>query len=80
MFDTVTLLSLNAEWLLTANLLLSCLLLLWVLRYRQLYRSFKKEADQHSTSLDELNEGFYRASIDGKITNVNSAFAEIARF
>ena len=80
MFDTVTLLSLNAEWLLTANLLLSCLLLLWVLRYRQLYRSFKKEADQHSTSLDELNEGFYRASIDGKITNVNSAFAEMLGF
>ena len=43
MFDTVTLLSLNAEWLLTANLLLSCLLLLWVLRYRQLYRIFKKK-------------------------------------
>ncbi len=50
------------------------------LRYRQLYRSFKKEADQHSTSLDELNEGFYRASIDGKITNVNSAFAEMLGF
>ena len=80
MFDTVTLLSLNAEWLLTANLLLSSLLLLWVLRYRQLYRSFKKEADQHSNSLDELNEGFYRASIEGEITNVNSAFVEMLGF
>jgi len=80
MYDIVTLLSINSDWLITANLLLSTLLLLWVLRYRTLYRAFRKEAEQHGNSLDELNEGFYRASIDGKLINANTALVRMIGF
>ncbi|MCF6321287.1 MAG: EAL domain-containing protein [Rhizobiaceae bacterium] len=80
MYEIVTLLSINSDWLITANLLLSTLLLMWVLRYRTLYRVFRKEAEQHSNSIDELNEGFYRASIDGKLTNANTALVNMIGF
>ncbi len=69
--------SIDRDWLLTANLLLSVLLLLWVLRYRVLYRNSKEEADQYSKSLEELNDGFYRAEINGKLVYANPAMATL---
>ena len=77
MYQIITMLSINQEWLLTANLLLSVLLLLWVLRYRILYRNTKQEAEQHYNSLDELNEGFYRAKIHGNLTYANRAMVKL---
>ncbi|MCP4070565.1 MAG: diguanylate cyclase [Hyphomicrobiales bacterium] len=77
MYNIVTMLSIDRDWLLTTNLLLSVLLLLWVLRYRVLYRNSKEEADQYSKSLEELNEGFYRAEINGKLVYANPAMAKL---
>ena len=77
MYELVTILSINQDWLLTANLLLSVLLLLWVLRYRVLYRISKREAQQHRNSLEELNEGFYRSTIDGNLTYANNAMVKL---
>lgn len=80
MFDIVSLLSLNHDWLLTANLLLSTLLLLWVLRFKKLYRVSRQEAEQHLCSLDELNEGFYRSNIDGQLTYANPTLVKMMGF
>ncbi len=80
MIDLISILSINHDWLLTANLLLSTLLLLWVLRYRTLYRAFRKEAQQHLRSLEELNEGFYRSEINGKVTYANPALISMMGF
>lgn len=80
MFDLLSLLAINQNWLLTTNLVLSSLLLLWVVRYKTLYQTFKGKAQQHSNSLDELNEGFYRSEIDGKIVHANPALIEMMGF
>jgi PAS domain S-box-containing protein len=77
MYQIITMLSIDQDWLLTANLLLSVLLLLWVLRYRILYRNTKLEVEQHCNSLEELNEGFYRSKIDGKLTYANCAMVKL---
>ncbi|MCP4184440.1 MAG: diguanylate cyclase [Hyphomicrobiales bacterium] len=80
MYQIITALSIDQIWLLTANLLLSSLLLLWVLRYRILYRNTKQEAQQHYNSLDELNEGFYRAKVNGSLTYANRAMVKLVGY
>ena len=77
MYEIITILSIDQGWLLTANLLLSVLLLLWVLRNRILYSKTKQEAELHYNSLDELNEGFYRAKIHGRLTYANRAMVKL---
>ncbi len=77
MYSIISHISINGNWLITANLLLSTLLLLWVLRYRTLYRIHKSQANLFEKSLDELNEGFYRTSLDGELLMVNNSLAHL---
>ena len=77
MFEIIALLSVNQKWLLTAILLLSILLPIWLVRYSNLYREYKLRAEQYSNSLDELDEGFFRGNIDGVVTYVNPAMVRM---
>lgn len=54
------------DWLITANLIFSALLLLWILRYRLVYLKAEEQRRQYRDTIENLSEGFYRSTPDGR--------------
>ncbi|MDN2565009.1 EAL domain-containing protein [Aquibium sp. A9E412] len=67
----------SQEWLVTANFILSVLLALWMLRYRQLYLSARAEQENARGLIDNLTEGIYRSSLDGRQLSANPALVRL---
>ncbi len=66
----------SRSWLVTANFILSVLLCLWMLRYRQLYFAAGREADV-SDLIENLTEGIYRSTPDGRQISANKALVKL---
>ncbi|MBK8458266.1 MAG: diguanylate cyclase [Phyllobacteriaceae bacterium] len=64
-------------WLITANTILSVLLLAWLLRYRRLYMRAEAERRNKHNLIENLAEGIYTSSLDGKMLSANSALARL---
>jgi diguanylate cyclase (GGDEF)-like protein/PAS domain S-box-containing protein len=65
------------DWLVAANFILSVLLLLWMFGYRRLYLNAKDEQDGSREMIDNLAEGIYRSTLDGRILSANPALARL---
>ena len=65
------------DWLISANLLFSALLLLWILRYRLLYLTAEKERREYRDTIENLSEGFYRSSMNGRQILANSSLVRL---
>ena len=70
-------LSRNGHWLTTANLLLSALLLLWLLRYVRLYRDVDNERARQQRLIDHLPDGVYRSAPGGRQLSANRALVRL---
>ena len=70
-------LSASDKWLITANLILSVLLTLWMLRYRRLYRTAQSHRAAMEETIDTLSEGIYRSSPDGRQIKANQALVRL---
>ena len=69
--------SLNAHWLITANLVMGALLLLWILRYLRLSARARESEWRNTATVENLAEGFYRTSVDGKQLYANAALVKM---
>ncbi len=67
----------SRDWLLAANLILSVLLLLWMLRYRRLWLSARTAEANGADLIDNLSEGIYRSSPDGRQLRANPALVRL---
>ena len=65
------------DWLITANLIFSALLLLWIHRYRLLYVESERQRRRSNNTIENLSEGFYRYSLDGKLVRANLALVRL---
>lgn len=75
--SAITGLAASHQWLVTANVILSVLLALWMLRYRRLYYSARAESEQIGEAIDTLSEGVYRSSLDGRQIRANQALVKL---
>lgn len=77
LYATLVDLGSSAGWLAAANVILAVLLGLWMLRYRGLYlRSHSEQAHQRDL-IDNLSEGIYRSSPNGKQLSANKALVKL---
>lgn len=67
----------SKDWLVTANLILSVLLALWMARYRRLYHRSVETQNRHADLIENLSEGIYRSSPDGRQLSANKALVEL---
>ena len=67
----------SKDWLITANVILSVLLLLWMLRYRRLYQLRDTERRHNDDLIENLSEGIYRSSPDGQQLAANRALVRL---
>lgn len=65
------------NWLITANQILSILLLAWLLRYRHLYERAEGERVNKHNLIENLAEGIYTSSLDGRMLSANPALARL---
>jgi diguanylate cyclase (GGDEF)-like protein/PAS domain S-box-containing protein len=65
------------DWLITANLIFSALLLLWILRYRILYHLAETQRLRSNDTIENLSEGFYRSSLDGRPFRANRSLVRL---
>ncbi|MDQ6434318.1 EAL domain-containing protein [Mesorhizobium sp. LHD-90] len=65
------------EWLLAASLLFSALLAYWVVRYRRLYFSSLDDRENNRELVENLSEGIYRSSLEGKQLSANKALVKL---
>ncbi len=67
----------HQQWLVAANVILSILLAMWMLRYRRLY--FISRAEQANTEalVENLSEGIYRSLPDGRQIKANKALVRL---
>jgi hypothetical protein len=65
-FSTLLDMSTSRDWLVTANFILSVLLCLWMLRYRKLYFETRDERKNNKDLIENLSEGIYRSTPDGR--------------
>lgn len=67
----------HQQWLVAANVILSVLLAMWMLRYRRLY--FISRAEQANTEalVENLSEGIYRSLPDGRQIKANKALVRL---
>ncbi|MFZ1773796.1 MAG: EAL domain-containing protein [Rhizobiaceae bacterium] len=63
----------NTDWLVSANVIFSVLLCLWILRYRALYLKWRQQAADSKALIDNLAEGVYRSNIEGQLLCANAA-------
>ncbi|MEZ5792334.1 MAG: EAL domain-containing protein [Nitratireductor sp.] len=69
--------SVNSHWLITTNLVMGALLLLWILRYFRLSATARESEWRNTATVENLAEGFYRTSVDGKQLYANAALVKI---
>ncbi|MEZ5870593.1 MAG: EAL domain-containing protein [Nitratireductor sp.] len=74
---TIGTFSLNSHWLLTANLVMGALLLLWMIRWFQLDAQARESESQNAATIENLAEGFYRTSVAGKHLYANAALVKL---
>ena len=67
----------SKDWLITANCILSVLLAAWMLRYRKLYITSREEQKNSIELIDNLSEGIYRSSPDGRQLSANKALVKL---
>jgi diguanylate cyclase (GGDEF)-like protein/PAS domain S-box-containing protein len=77
LIDAIGSLAASREWLVTANVILSALLALWMLRYRQLYRRSAADRIRSDDLIENLDEGIYRSSLDGRQLAANRALVRL---
>lgn len=65
------------DWLISANLIFSALLLLWILRYRLLYVESERQRRRSHNTIETLSEGFYRCSLDGRLLRANLSLVRL---
>ena len=70
----------SQQWLITANFILSVLLGLWMLRYRRLWLKAHHEKTNTLELIENLTEGIYRSSIDGRQLHANRALVRLNGF
>jgi diguanylate cyclase (GGDEF)-like protein/PAS domain S-box-containing protein len=67
----------SKNWLVTANLILSILLCLWMLRCRRLYLRAREEQLNGRDLIENLSEGVYRSTLDGRQISANRALVRL---
>lgn len=65
------------DWLIAANFILSVLLALWMLRYRALYIASREAGANYRDLIDNLSEGVYRSTLDGRQLSANKALVRM---
>jgi PAS domain S-box-containing protein len=76
-FSTLLDMSTSRDWLVTANFILSVLLCLWMLRYRKLYFETRDEQKNNKDLIENLSEGIYRSTPDGRQLRANRALVKL---
>ena len=74
---TLNALGTSKDWLIAANFILSVLLALWMLRYRTLYMASRDVQANYHDLIDNLSEGVYRSSLDGRQLSANKALVKL---
>lgn len=67
----------SKDWLVTANFILSVLLALWMFRYRRLYFASREEQNNSKDLIENLSEGIYRSSPEGRQLSANRALVRL---
>ncbi|CAG0973962.1 MAG: EAL domain-containing protein [Rhizobiaceae bacterium] len=67
----------SKDWLIAANFILSVLLGLWMLRYRALYIASRDTQSNYHDLIDNLSEGVYRSTLDGRQLSANKALVRL---
>jgi len=67
----------GARWLLAAYSVLSVILVLFALRYRRLWMAASDEYTNSRDLIENLSEGIYRSSLDGRQLSANSALVKL---
>jgi diguanylate cyclase (GGDEF)-like protein/PAS domain S-box-containing protein len=67
----------SQDWLVAANFILSVLLALWMRRYRKLYLASRLSQEQYGDLIENLSEGVYRSSLDGRQISANKALVRL---
>jgi len=65
------------DWLIAANVVLSALVTLWMVRYRGLYLRTLAEQEYNADLVENLSEGIYRALPDGRHIKGNQALVRL---
>ena len=73
MVDLVT----SREWLVAANTVLASLLAIWVLRSRNLHRLSRADQANQRDLIENLSEGIYRSSPEGRQLSANKALVKL---
>lgn len=74
---TLITLGTSKDWLIAANFILSVLLGLWMLRYRALYIASRDTQKNYHDLIDNLSEGVYRSTLDGRQLSANKALVKL---
>ncbi|MFZ1815316.1 MAG: EAL domain-containing protein [Rhizobiaceae bacterium] len=74
---TIGTISVNEHWLTTANLVLAALLLLWMLRAVRLVRTSAERDQQNIATIQNLAEGVYRTSPEGRQLFANASLVKL---
>lgn len=74
---TLNALGTSKDWLIAANFILSVLLALWMLRYRALYIASRDTQSNYHDLVDNLSEGVYRSTLDGRQLSANKALVRL---
>ena len=67
----------SKDWLIMANFALSCLLCMWILRYRWLYLGSSESEKRHRSIINNLSEGIYHSSLDGRQLSANKSLVRL---
>jgi diguanylate cyclase (GGDEF)-like protein/PAS domain S-box-containing protein len=76
-FRTMVDLATSREWLVAANVLLAALLGIWIFRNRRLYRITRDEQSNQRDLIENLSEGIYRSSPEGRQLSANKALVKL---
>lgn len=76
-FSSLLDLGTDQDWLITANVILSVLLGLWMLRYRKLYYASRDEQANSRDLIENLSEGIYRSTPNGRQLSANRALVRL---
>jgi len=76
-FAALFIISTHQDWLIAANFILSVLLAVWMLRYRNLYFTSKEEQANQRDLIDNLSDGVYRSLPNGKQLSANKALVKL---
>ena len=76
-FATIMEMGTSPDWLIAANVALSTLLALWIMRYRSLSAGLREEQEIQRDLIENLSEGIYRSLPDGRQLSANKALVKL---